>query len=224
MYKIMLVEDDVTITEVLERQLKKWGYLVNSVTDFGSVLSQFEHFQPHLVLLDISLPFYDGYHWCAEIRKTSQAPIIFISSASDDMNMVMAINLGADDFVTKPFNMEVIIAKIHALLRRTYSFGADMSTLKLGEVTLNLGDCTLHYGAHKIDLTKNEFKILQVLMEHKGNIVTRSNLMKRLWETESFIDDNTLTVNVTRLRKKLDKIGLGQYIATKKGVGYSIEA
>ncbi|WP_312645538.1 response regulator transcription factor [Hydrogenoanaerobacterium sp.] len=224
MYKIMIVEDDVTITEVLERQLKKWGYLVQAVANFGSVLEQFETYEPHLVLLDISLPFFNGYHWCAEIRKISQTPIIFISSASDDMNLVMAINLGADDFVAKPFNLEVVTAKIQAVLRRTYSFGADMNVLNHNGVTLNLGESILLYGNERLELTKNEFRIMQLLMEHKGNTVARDTIIKKLWETESFIDDNTLTVNVTRLRKKLEGIGLSDFIATKKGVGYLVEA
>jgi len=223
-YKILIVEDDTTITEVLERQLKKWGYLVETVTNFGSVLEQFEAYQPHLVLLDISLPFFNGYHWCSEIRKISQTPIIFISSASDDMNLVMAINLGADDFVSKPFNLEVITAKIQAILRRTYSFGADLNILTHNGVTLNLGESTLLYGDERIELTKNEFKIMQLLMENIGNTVTREHIMKTLWETESFIDDNTLTVNITRLRRKLESIGLADYIVTKKGIGYLVEA
>lgn len=224
MYKILVIEDDPTITEVLERQLTKWGYLVRTVTDFGSVLEQFEAYEPHLVLLDISLPFFNGYHWCMEIRKVSQTPIIFISSASDDINLVMAINLGADDFVAKPFNLEVITAKIQAILRRAYAFGADMNVIKLGGVTLNLGESVLLYCNQRLELTKNEFKIIQTLMEAKGNIVTRDDIIKKLWETESFIDDNTLTVNVARLRKKLESIGLTNFIVTKKGVGYLAEA
>ncbi|MFA9379688.1 MAG: response regulator transcription factor [Acetanaerobacterium sp.] len=224
MYRILVVEDDPTITEVLERQLAKWGYLIRTVTDFGSVLEQFEAYEPHLVLLDISLPFFNGYHWCMEIRKVSQTPIIFLSSASDDMNLVMAINLGADDFVAKPFNLEVVTAKIQAILRRTYSFGADMNVIKLGGVSLNLGESALLYGSQRLELTKNEFKIIQLLMEAKGNIVTRDDIIKRLWETESFIDDNTLSVNVARLRKKLEGIGLTGFIVTHKGVGYLAEA
>ncbi len=224
MYKILVIEDDLTISEVLERQLTKWGYLVQTVTDFGSVLEQFEAYEPHLVFLDISLPFFNGYHWCMEIRKVSQKPIIFLSSASDDMNLVMAINLGADDFVAKPFNLEVVTAKIQAILRRTYSFGADMNVVNLGGVTLNLGDSTILYCNRRLELTKNEFKITQLLMEAKGNIVTRDDIIKKLWETESFIDDNTLTVNITRLRKKLESIGLIDFIVTKKGIGYLVEA
>ena len=222
MYRILIVEDDPTITDVLERQLTKWGYLVETVTDFGGVLEQFARYDPHLVLLDISLPFYNGYHWCAEIRKVSQTPILFLSSSGDDMNIVMAINLGADDYISKPFHLEVVTAKIQAILRRTYAFGAELNVLKLGDVTLNLGDSALVYGAERVELTKNELRILQTLMESGGNVVARDRMIHKLWDTDSFIDDNTLTVNVTRLRKKLEGIGLSDFIKTKKGVGYLV--
>ena len=224
MYKIFLVEDDPAITQVLERQLTKWGYLVGTVADFQRVLEEFEAFQPHLVLLDISLPFYNGYHWCGEIRKVSQAPILFLSSAGDEMNLIMAINLGADDFVAKPFSLEVITAKIQAMLRRAYAFGGEVNVIHWGDLALNLGDSTLLWGQEKLELTKNECRMVQMLLEARGNIVTRDAIIQRLWESESFIDDNTLTVNVARLRKKLDTIGLGSLIATKKGVGYALEA
>ena len=222
MYRILIVEDDPTITDVLERQLTKWGYLVETVTDFGGVLEQFARYDPHLVLLDISLPFYNGYHWCAEIRKVSQTPILFLSSSGDDMNIVMAINLGADDYISKPFHLEVVTAKIQAILRRTYAFGAELNVLKLGDVTLNLGDSALVYGAERVELTNNELRILQTLMESGGNVVARDRMIHKLWDTDSFIDDNTLTVNVTRLRKKLEGIGLSDFIKTKKGVGYLV--
>lgn len=224
MYKIMLIEDDATITEVLERHLQKWGYLVNTVEDFGSILEQFEALQPDLVLMDISLPFYNGYHWCSEIRKVSQTPIIFISSANDDMNLVMSINLGADDFVAKPFNLDVVIAKVQAILRRTYCFGGDMNVLKFGGVTLSLGDAALTFENERLELTKNELKIMQLLLEGRGNTVARDTIIEKLWETESFIDENTLTVNIARLRKKLESIGLPDFIVTKKGVGYQVQA
>ncbi len=224
MYRILIVEDDTTITNVLERQLTKWGYLVETVTDFGGVLEQFTRYDPHLVLLDISLPFFNGYHWCAEIRKVSQTPILFLSSSGDNMNIVMAINLGADDFISKPFHLEVVTAKIQAILRRTYAFGSELNTLKLGGVTLNLGESALVYGAERVELTKNELKILQTLMESGGHVVARDKMILKLWDTDSFIDDNTLTVNVTRLRKKLEGIGLSDFIKTKKGVGYLVGA
>lgn len=222
MYKILIVEDDLTIAGVLEKHLTKWGYEARQVADLGNVLSEFLAYLPQLVLLDISLPYYNGYHWCAEIRKCSRVPIIFISSASDNMNVIMAMNMGGDDFLAKPFDLDVAVAKIQALLRRTYAFGGPADILAHGDVILNLGDATLSVGEHKLELTKNEFKIMQILLEHKGRTVSRDALMKRLWESESFIDDNTLTVNVTRLRKKLEDCGLTGFIRTKKGLGYLI--
>lgn len=223
MYKILIVEDDPTIREVLKRHLTKWGYLVQGVHDFQTVLEDVQTVQPHLVLLDISLPFFNGYHWCEQIRTFSQMPILFLSSASDDMNVVMAMNLGADDFIVKPFNLDVVTAKIQALLRRAYSFGAERSMLTFGDLTLNLGETKLRYNAGELELTKNECKILQLLMEAKGSIVTRETIMKKLWDDESFIDDNTLTVNVARLRKKLSDLGLVDLISTKKGLGYFLK-
>jgi len=223
MYKILIVEDDRTIRDVLERQLVKWGYLVQAVDDFQGVLEAFEGFKPHLVLLDITLPFFNGYHWCEQIRKISQTPILFLSSASDDMNLVMAINLGADDFIAKPFNLDVVTAKIQALLRRAYSFGGEAHILQYGDVALNVGEAKLLYGTTVLELTKNESKILQLLLEAKGSIVTRDTIIRKLWDDESFVDDNTLTVNVARLRKKLVDIGLSDLISTKKGLGYFVK-
>lgn len=222
MYKILIVEDDSTITAVLKRTLEKWNYQVSSVTDFGHVLEQFEQTAPDLVLLDISLPFFDGYYWCSAIRRQSQVPIIFISSASDDMNLIMAVNLGADDFLAKPFKLEVILAKIQALLRRTYTFVEQKTILRAGEAVLCLGDGTLTAGNQTLELTRNELRILKLLMEQKGQIVARDDIIRQLWESEDFIDDNTLTVNMTRLRKKLEVIGLERLIETKKGLGYMV--
>lgn len=222
MYKIMLVEDDLTITEVLERQLQKWGYLPSIVEDFNSVLEQFEKEKPDLVLMDISLPSFNGYYWCQEIRKISKIPIIFISSADDDMNLVMAINMGADDFIPKPFRLEVVTAKIQALLRRTYAFTPETEVLKVRGLTLSVSDNTISHGQQVVELTKNEFKILKLLMSRAGQIVSREEIMNGLWETENYIDDNTLTVNMTRLRKRLEEIGASGFIETKKGMGYRI--
>lgn len=222
MYKIMLVEDDLTITEVLERQLQKWGYLPSIVEDFNSVLEQFEKEKPDLVLMDISLPSFNGYYWCQEIRKISKIPIIFISSADDDMNLVMAINMGADDFIPKPFRLEVVTAKIQALLRRTYAFTPETEVLKVRGLTLSVADNTISHGQQVVELTKNEFKILKLLMSRAGQIVSREEIMNGLWETENYIDDNTLTVNMTRLRKRLEEIGASGFIETKKGMGYRI--
>lgn len=223
MYKILIVEDDATIVEVLKRQLGKWGYLVENVKDFDRVTEEFQAFEPHLVLLDISLPFYNGYYWCGEIRKISRVPMIFISSAGDDMNLIMAVNMGADDFIAKPFKFEVVLARIQALLRRAYDFGGDPKTLSHKGVTLNLGDGTAAYGEEKIELTKNEFKIMELLMKRKGRVVPREDFIQALWDTEDFIDDNTLTVNVARLRQRLKSMGVEELISTKKGLGYLIE-
>ena len=223
-YRILLVEDDETMVDILKRNLEKWGYLVHVAEDFQNVMQEFQDFEPQLVLMDISLPFYNGYYWCGEIRKVSKLPVIFLSSSGDDMNLVMAINLGADDFVAKPFRMEVLTAKIQAVLRRTYTFGtASPSVLTHKGLTLNLDTSVLSYGQEKLELGKNEFGILRTLMEHPGKIIERSVLIRNLWETESFIDDNTLTVNVTRLRRRLEDIGLKNYILTRKGMGYYVE-
>lgn len=222
MFKILIVEDDLTIAEILEQHLSKWGMQAEHVTDFGGVLEHFARFQPQLVLMDITLPFYSGYYWCGEIRKLSKVPIVFLSSASDNMNLIMAINMGGDDFIPKPFDLEVVTAKVQAMLRRAYSFQGQVPLLEHRGAILNLGDATLTYQGRKIDLTKNEFKILHILLENKGKAVSRDGIMKQLWESESFIDDNTLTVNVTRLRRKLEEAGLCDFILTQKGVGYRV--
>lgn len=185
-------------------------------------MADFKDYAPHLVLLDISLPFFNGYHWCGEIRKTSKVPIIFISSASDNMNIVMAMNMGADDFIAKPFDQSVLMAKIQAMLRRTYDFASSVPILEHRGALLNTGDNTLTYQNQQISLTKNEYRILLSLLENKGKVVSREKLMERLWETDHFIDENTLTVNVNRLRKKLDAAGLHEFITTRFGVGYII--
>ncbi|WP_265445787.1 response regulator transcription factor [Acetivibrio straminisolvens] len=223
MYKILIVEDDTTIANIIKEHLASWGMITRCVTDFGNVLSDFAGFSPHLVLIDISLPFYNGYHWCSEIRKISQVPIIFISSASDNMNIVMAINMGADDFIAKPFDLTVLVAKVQALLRRTYDFTYGTDVLEHKGVILNLSDCSLVYQGNKLDLTKNEHRILQVLLEQRGKVVSRDTLMYRLWETDDFVDENTLTVNMARLRKKLASVGIEEFIITKKGLGYMVE-
>jgi len=223
MYRILVVEDDVTIAKAVVNHLSEWGFIMKSITDFQHVLDEFKEFDPQLVLLDIGLPFFNGYHWCSEIRKLSKVPIIFISSASDNMNIVMAVNMGGDDFIGKPFDLSVLVAKIQAMIRRTYDFQGQVNILQHKGMMLNLNDATFTYNGENVELTKNDFKILQLLMEHKGKVVSREKIMVRLWENESFIDDNTLTVNVTRLRKKLEKVGLQQFIITKKGLGYMVE-
>lgn len=222
MYKIYIVEDDSSIASAIKQQAEMWDFTVKVAQDFRNILTKFASFSPHIVLLDISLPFFNGYHWCNEIRRVSSVPIIFISSASDNMNIVMAMNMGGDDFVAKPFDQSVLMAKIQALLRRTYDFGKSVTVFEHRGAMLNTGDNTLTYGETKIILTKNEYRILLALMESKGKIVSRERLMERLWETDSFVDENTLTVNVNRLRKKLDAAGLKNFITTKFGVGYVI--
>lgn len=220
MYRIFIVEDDRGIADAIRTQAQTWGLDARCAVDFRNVLAEFAAYNPHLVLLDIKLPFYDGYHWCGEIRRVSKVPIVFISSASDNMNIVMAMNLGADDFIAKPFDQSVLIAKIQALLRRTYDFAAAVPVLEHRGALLNTGDNTLTYDDQSISLTKNEYRILLALMQNKGKVVSREKLMERLWETDSFVDENTLTVNVNRLRKKLDAAGLREFITTKFGVGY----
>ena len=222
MYRILVIEDDKGIQEAVKAQIAQWNMDVRGIEDFRDVMSEYASYDPHLVLLDISLPFYNGYHWCTEIRKVSKVPIVFISSAADNMNIVMAMNMGADDFIAKPFDMNVLIAKVQALLRRTYDFAESVPVLEHRGALLNTGEGTLVYKDEKISLTKNEFRILLMLMRNKGRVVSREKLMEMLWQTDDFIDDNTLTVNVNRLRKKLEAAGLDDYIDTKFGVGYII--
>ncbi|MDE7259004.1 MAG: response regulator transcription factor [Lachnospiraceae bacterium] len=224
MHKILIVEDDSTISEQIGKYLNRWGYETACAEDFENILQQFISFDPQLVLLDIGLPFYNGYYWCSEIRKISQVPVVFISSASDNMNIVMAMNMGGDDFIMKPFDLEVLLAKVQAILRRTYSFQKQSSVMEYGNVILNLTDMSLLFQGTRVELSKNEFRILQILYEHAGNTVSRENIMKRLWDNECFVDDNTLTVNMNRLRKKLEETGIHDFILTKKGVGYQLAA
>ena len=222
MHKILLVEDDEVIRQQVKKMLEQWGYEVVLVEDFMEVLSIFVKEEPHLVLMDIGLPLFNGYHWCQEIRKVSKVPIMFLSSRDQAMDIVMAINMGGDDFVTKPFDQNVLLAKIQGLLRRSYEFGKDQSLLEYRSVILNLKAMDLVYQGEVVPLTKNEFQILQVLFERAGNIVSREDLMKELWNSDFFIDDNTLSVNVARLRKKLEAVSLKDFIETKKGVGYGL--
>lgn len=223
MYKLLLVEDDPGIAEAIRIQAEQWDLHVICAQNFRSILQDFAEHAPHLVLLDISLPFFNGYHWCAEIRKVSKVPILFLSSASDNLNIVMAMQMGADDFIAKPFDQAVLMAKLQALLRRSYDFAASLPILEHRGALLNTGDTSLYYQGEPIPLSKNEYRILLTLLEHKGKVVSREKLMERLWKTDLFIDENTLTVNVNRLRKKLDAVGLSDFIATKVGIGYLIE-
>lgn len=223
MYKLLIVEDDPGIAQAIGKQAALWDMDSRMVEDFRNVLDTYTAYQPHLVLLDIALPFFNGYHWCSEIRKISNVPIMFLSSAADNMNIVMAMQMGADDFIAKPFDPDVLTAKIQALLRRAYNFSESAPVLAHRGAFLNTGDDTLLYKEERIPLTKNEYRILLCLMEQKGRIVSREKLMERLWKTESFVDENTLTVNINRLRKKLDAAGLKNFITTKVGAGYLVE-
>lgn len=223
MYKILIVEDDQPLAEAIEHQVQAWGYETALVRDFQHILKAFTDFQPHLVLLDIMLPFYNGYHWCSEIRKISNVPIIFLSSASDNMNIVMAMEMGGDDFLAKPADLDVMTAKIGAVLRRTYGMSNQIPVLEHRGAILNLNDASLTFRGERIELTKNEFRILQTLMENKGKVVSRETLMTKLWQMDLYVEENTLTVNVNRLRKKLQNAGLTDFITTKIGSGYLVE-
>ncbi len=222
MYKIFIVEDDEMIAAGLKRHLENWGYAVECAQDLGNVMLEFVRAAPQLVLMDIKLPFYNGYHWCSEIRKISKVPVIFLSSAADNMNIVMAVNMGGDDFIAKPFDLDVLTVKIQAMLRRSYDFVSQSVVLEHRGAMLNLTEAVLVYGSEKLELTKNELRILQVLMENKEKVVARDTLMTKLWESDSYVDENTLSVNVNRLRKKLESAGLSDFIQTKKGIGYRI--
>lgn len=223
MYRLLIIEDDPGIAEAVKNQAQLWNLQVRCVKDFRNVMAEFAAFDPHIVLLDIGLPFFNGYHWCSEIRKVSKVPILFISSAGDNLNIVMAMNLGADDFIVKPFDQSVLMAKLQAMLRRTYDFGAAVPVLEHRGAILHTGDQSVVYRGEKLSLSKNEFRILLVLMQNKGKVVSREKLMEKLWESDSFVDENTLSVNVNRLRKKLENAGLDKFITTKFGVGYLIE-
>lgn len=221
-YRILIVEDEETIAKMEKEHLEKWEYKVFCVSDFKNVLQSVKEQKPDVILMDIHLPYYNGFYWCSEIRKFSKVPIIFVSSKNDEMNIIMAMDMGGDEFIEKPFSLPVLTAKINALLRRTYSFKGQVNFLEHKSVRLNLLNAVVFYGEQQVELTKNEFKILQILMENAGEMVTREQIMQQLWEDDSFIDDNTLTVNVTRIRKKLKSIGVEEFIMTKKGIGYFV--
>jgi DNA-binding response OmpR family regulator len=222
MYRILIIEDDFSMAQAMKKQIEAWGNEVRLIEDFQNVIPAFEQYHPHMVLIDIMLPFFNGYHWCSEIRKISNVPVIFISSASDNMNIVMAMNMGGDDFIAKPVDLGVMMAKMQAVLRRTYDMAENTPTLEHRGAVLNLNDTSLCFQGERIELTKNEFRILQTLLENKGKIVSRDTLMTKLWQMDCYVEENTLTVNVNRLRKKLDQAGLNDFIATKVGSGYMI--
>ncbi|MGN0701491.1 MAG: response regulator transcription factor [Oscillospiraceae bacterium] len=223
MYKILIIEDDRTIANAVKTHLGKWGFEAKCAENFKDTMSEFFEYSPHLVLMDIGLPFYNGFYRCSEIRRVSNVPVVFLSSASDNMNIVMAMNMGGDDFIAKPFDLTVLMAKIQAILRRTYDFGSDTNVISHKGAMLNISDASLSFNGEKIDLTKNEYRIMLTLLENKGKVVSRDFLMNKLWETDCYVDENTLTVNVSRLRKKLEKSGLTDFIETKPGMGYMVE-
>lgn len=220
MQKIFIVEDDRGIAEAVASQAERWAFDVRIASDFRDVAGEVAQFQPHIVLMDIGLPFFSGYYWCSEIRKTSRVPIIFLSSAADNMNIVMAMNMGGDDFIPKPVDPMVLTAKLQALLRRTYELGEPCQALECHGALLDLSSGTLECGGQRLELTKNEFRILRTLLENRDKTVSRERLMTVLWQSDCYVEENTLTVNVARLRKKLEGVGLGGIIATKPGEGY----
>ena len=223
MYRILIIEDDDTIAKNIAAHFNRWNYETKQIVNFKNIMEEFLKFAPQLVLLDIGLPFYNGFYWCQEIRKISKVPILFLSSMNDNMNIVMAMNMGGDEFIEKPFDLNVLTAKVQALLRRSYSFQGNGNVLEYEEMILNLNDASFSYKEKNVSLTKNEFRILQMLMENAGKIIARDDIIARLWESDEFIDDNTLTVNVARLRKKLENAGMDNWIRTKKGIGYYLK-
>ena len=223
MYRIYIIEDDSIIAGKIKEHMTNWGFEARCASDFRNIMGEFAEYDPHMVLLDISLPFFNGYHWCEEIRRVSKVPVIFLSSASDNMNIIMAMSMGGDDFIAKPFDMNVLVAKVQAILRRTYDFGGQTQLIEHRGALLNMSDASLLYNGEPVELTRNDYKILLTLMENRGSLVSRETLMEKLWETDCFVDENTLTVNIARLRKKLDSAGLTGFITTKKGIGYIVE-
>ena len=223
MYKIMIIEDDLTLAGLIKNSLSKWGYEVFYVEDFFNVMDDFTAINPHLLMIDINLPYFNGYHWCAMIRKVSKIPIIFISSALESMNIIMAINMGADDFISKPFELDILESKVLALLRRSYDFNLENEYLECDNVILKIDNMSVSYMGREMELSKNEFRILEVLMKNKQNVVSREEIMNKLWQSDLYIDDNTLTVNVSRLKSTLEKLGRSDFIKTKRGVGYYVK-
>ena len=223
MYKILLVEDDFTLADAMKKQIEMWGYEVRLCEDFQDIIPEFVSYDPHLVLLDIMLPFYNGYHWCQRIRQISNVPVVFLSSASDNMNIVMAMSMGGDDFIAKPVDPMVLTAKVQAILRRSYDLSGKVNVMEHKGAILNLNDSSLSYEGQRVELTKNEFRIFRTLLENKGKIVSRDKLMTSLWQDDCYVEENTLTVNVTRLRKKLESYGMKDFIVTKPGSGYIVQ-
>ncbi|KYG30507.1 PhoB family transcriptional regulator [Alkalihalobacillus trypoxylicola] len=218
---IFIIEDDSLLLEALKEGLNQWSYGVSSPTDFSHVMDSFVEHSPHLVIIDIQLPKYDGFHWCRAIRAVSKVPIIFLSSRDHPMDMVMAMNLGADDYIQKPFNMDVLLAKVQAMLRRTYTYEeASSDVIEWNQALIDLKSGGIYKDGKSINLTKNEFFILSILVRSNNKIISRHELMKMLWDDDQYINDNTLTANITRLRQQLSSLNLAEGIVTKKGLGY----
>lgn len=218
----MVVEDDPSVSSALSSVLKSWGFDAIRVTNFENITEQFEKIRPDLILMDLNLPERNGFYWTSEIRKQSSVPIIFVSSADESMNVVTALNQGADDYITKPFDMTVLVTKIRALLRRTFDYTTRTDFLEHKGVHLDTNNNEVSFEGNAIELSKNEAKILKILMENKEKIVRREKLMDALWKTDCYIDENTLSVNINRLRRKLEGIHLYDYIQTRKGIGYMV--
>lgn len=221
--KIFIVEDDTNIFNSISKELKTWNYEICGVKNFSNITEEILNESPHLVIMDIVLPYNNGYFWCSEIRKYSNVPIVFLSSKSENMDIVMAMQFGGDDYITKPFDLGVLVAKINAILRRTYDFSNITNTINFKDVVLNLEKIELQYNNENVSLTKTEMIILESLFRAKGNVVLREVIMEKCWNGDDYIDDNTLSVNITRLRKKLSEIGLNDFILTKKKLGYYLK-
>ncbi|MBC6695730.1 response regulator transcription factor [Terrisporobacter mayombei] len=221
---IFIIEDDKALSREISLTLSKWNYTVKEVKNFENITNEVLECNPKLILMDINLPCYDGFYWCSQIRNFLKVPIIFISSRDNDMDIIMSINMGGDDYIMKPFSPQILVAKIQAILRRTYSYNSELKSdiIKFKDTTLNIVESKLYFKDKKVELTKNELKIMKILMENQEKIVSRDEIIEELWDTDEFISENTLTVNVNRLRKKLDTIGLEDFILTKKGQGYII--
>ena len=220
MAKIIIVEDTVTIRDELKAFLTKYGYEVFAPTTFETVPQYVEDKQADLILLDINLPLFDGYHICREIRRKSNVPIIIVTSRDTEMDELMSMNIGADDFITKPYNTQILLARITSILRRTTGAGSKQDVLSYKDLLLNLSNSSITYKQNTIDITKNELKILSCLIKNKGNIVSRDELMDFMWTSYIFVDDNNLSVNITRLRKKLEELGMKNNIETRRSLGY----
>jgi OmpR family two-component system bacitracin resistance response regulator BceR len=221
LFKLLLIEDDEILFNEMKERLTGWSYDVYGISDFSQVMQEFTRGKPDLVIIDIQLPKFDGFHWCRMIRSHSTVPILFLSSRDHPTDMVMSMQLGADDFIQKPFHFDVLIAKIQALLRRVYNYNHEQLTIKTWQnATIDVEKSTVSTEKGTVELTKNEMFILKKLIEQKNKIKSREELIKSLWDDERFVSDNTLTVNVNRLRKKLDELELGRFIETKVGQGY----